>query len=149
MDSNMHQDLLKIWTQRSKNATLDEQHCVERILGRDNVRSLDWIKLISILHKISDPQTVYEFFAMDDYKGDDPKIYVELFHYDAEDARGKHVRAVRLLYRHEVYKGMYVEYVRGQEADMAEWRRQQLDETKKKRPAEKDARDAKKMATEN
>ncbi|GFX23053.1 uncharacterized protein TNCV_360671 [Trichonephila clavipes] len=168
MDSNLHQDLLKIWHQRSKNTTLDEQHCVERILGRDNVRSSDLIKLIGILHKISDPKTVYEFFAMDGYQGDDPKKYVELFRYDAEDVRGKHVRAVRLLYRDEVvntpqecrsflesifdgtctnteYKDMYVEHVRGQLTDMAEWRQQ----TKKKRPAEEDARDAKKVATED
>ncbi|GFV82845.1 hypothetical protein TNCV_1178601 [Trichonephila clavipes] len=34
-------------------------------------------------------------------------------------------------------------------ADMAEWRREQLDKTKKKRPAEENARDAKKMATED
>ncbi|GFS79012.1 uncharacterized protein TNCV_4342351 [Trichonephila clavipes] len=142
--NDMDVDLLKIWTQLSKNATLDENHCVERILGRDNVRSSDLIKLISILHKISDPKTVYEFLAMDGYQGDDPKKYVELFRYDAQDARGKHVQAVRLLYHHEVvntpqeyryflesvfdgtctnteYKDMYVEYVRGQEADMAEW----------------------------
>ncbi|GFU77993.1 uncharacterized protein TNCV_3109301 [Trichonephila clavipes] len=85
MDSNLHQDLLKIWTQRSKNTPLDEQHCAERILGRDNLRSSDLIKLISILHKISDPKTVYEFFAMDGYQGDDPKKYVELFRYDAEE----------------------------------------------------------------
>ncbi|GFX33182.1 hypothetical protein TNCV_2353511 [Trichonephila clavipes] len=39
---------------------------------------------------------------MDGYQGDDPKKYVELFRYDAEDVRGKHVRAVRLLYRDEV-----------------------------------------------
>ncbi|GFW39850.1 hypothetical protein TNCV_2420151 [Trichonephila clavipes] len=101
-----------------------------------------------------------------------PKKYVELFRYDDEDARGKHVRAVRLLNRHEVvntpqecrsflesifdgtctnteYKDMYVEYVRGQVADMAEWRREQLDKTKKKRPTEEDAREAKKMATED
>ncbi|GFX25800.1 uncharacterized protein TNCV_2639441 [Trichonephila clavipes] len=172
MDSNLHQDLLKIWTQRSKNVTLDEQHCVERILGRDNVRSSDLIKLVSILHKISDPKAIYEFFAMDGYQGDDPKKYVELFRYDTEDARGKHVRAVRLLYRQEVvhtpqecrsflesifdgtctdteYKDMYVEHVQGQVADMAEWRREQLDKTKKKRPAEEDAREAKKVATED
>ncbi|GFT41589.1 uncharacterized protein TNCV_944461 [Trichonephila clavipes] len=55
MDSNLHQDLLKIWHQRSKNTTLDEQHCVERILGRDSVRSTDLMKLIGILHKLSDP----------------------------------------------------------------------------------------------
>ncbi|GFS84877.1 uncharacterized protein TNCV_528311 [Trichonephila clavipes] len=73
MDSHLHQDLLKIWHQRSKNTTLDEQHCVERILGRDNVRSSDLIKLIGILHKISDPKTMYEFFAMDGYQGDDPR----------------------------------------------------------------------------
>ncbi|GFX43040.1 uncharacterized protein TNCV_2710851 [Trichonephila clavipes] len=145
MDSNLHQDLLKIWHQRSKNTTLYEQHYVERILGRDNVRSSDLIKLIGILHKISDPKTVYEFFAMDGYQGDDPKKYVELFRYDAEDVRGKHVRAVRLLYRDEVYKDMYVEHVRGQLTDMAEWRQQ----TKKKRPTEEDARDAKKVTTED
>ncbi|GFQ71741.1 uncharacterized protein TNCT_609391 [Trichonephila clavata] len=102
MDSNLHQDLLKIWTQRSKNATLDEQHCVERILGRDYVRSSDLIKLGSILNKVTDPKTIYEFFAMDGYQGDDPKKYVELFRYDAQDLRGKHVRAVRLLYRYDV-----------------------------------------------
>ncbi|GFV88328.1 uncharacterized protein TNCV_858811 [Trichonephila clavipes] len=85
MDSHLHQDLLKIWHQRSKNTTLDEQHCVERILGRDNVRSSDLIKLSGILHKISDPKTVCEFFAMDGYQGDDPKKYVELFRYDAEE----------------------------------------------------------------
>ncbi|GFW48571.1 hypothetical protein TNCV_1185931 [Trichonephila clavipes] len=105
---------------------------------------------------------------MDGYQGDDPKKYVELFRYDAEHVRGKHVRAVRLLYRDEVvntpqecrsflesifdgtctnteYKDMYVEHVRGQLTDMAEWRHQ----TKKKRPAEEDARDAKKVTTED
>ncbi|GFU74769.1 uncharacterized protein TNCV_2431591 [Trichonephila clavipes] len=87
---------------RFKNATLDEQHCVERILGRDNVRSSDLIKLIIILHKISDPKAMYEFFAMDGYQGVDPKKYVELFRYDTDNARGKHVRAVCLLYHHEV-----------------------------------------------
>ncbi|GFX07962.1 hypothetical protein TNCV_1236431 [Trichonephila clavipes] len=109
---------------------------------------------------------------MDGYQGDDPKKYVELFRNDAEDARGKHVRAVRLLYCHEVvntpqecrsflesifdgtctdtqYKDMYVEYVRGQVADMAEWRREQLDKKKKKRPAEEDAREAKKVNTQD
>ncbi|GFR19940.1 uncharacterized protein TNCT_325801 [Trichonephila clavata] len=87
MDSHLHQDLLKIWTLRSKNASLDEQHCVERILGRDNVRSSDLIKSTSILHKISDPKTVYEFFAMDGHQGDDPKKYIEMFRYDAKEAR--------------------------------------------------------------
>ncbi|GFU74697.1 hypothetical protein TNCV_2430871 [Trichonephila clavipes] len=109
---------------------------------------------------------------MDGYQGDDPKKYVELLRYDAEDARGKHVRAVRLLHRHEVvntpqecrsflesifdgtctntgYKDMYVEHVQGQVADMAEWRREQLNKTKKKRPAEEDAREAKKMTPED
>ncbi|GFR08548.1 uncharacterized protein TNCT_17821 [Trichonephila clavata] len=94
MDSYLHQDLLQIWTLRSKNATLDEQHCIERILGRDNVRSSDLIKLANILHKISDPKTMYEFFAMDGYQGEDPKKYIDMFRYDAEEARGKHVRAV-------------------------------------------------------
>ncbi|GFR27977.1 uncharacterized protein TNCT_721981 [Trichonephila clavata] len=99
MDPHLHQDLLHIWTLRSKQATLDEQHCVERILGRGNVRSSDLIKLASILQKISDPKTVYEFFAMDGYQGEDPKKYIDLFRYEAEEARGKHVRAVRQLYR--------------------------------------------------
>ncbi|GFU03476.1 hypothetical protein TNCV_2257091 [Trichonephila clavipes] len=39
---------------------------------------------------------------MDGYQGGNPKKYVELFRYDTEDARGKNVRAVRLLYWHEV-----------------------------------------------
>ncbi|GFX65857.1 hypothetical protein TNCV_12781 [Trichonephila clavipes] len=79
---------------------------------------------------------------MDGYQGDDPKKYVELFRYKAEDVCGKHVRVARLLYHHEVvntpqecrsflqsifdgtctnteYKDMYFEYVRGQEAEMA------------------------------
>ncbi|GFY23841.1 hypothetical protein TNCV_3536351 [Trichonephila clavipes] len=47
------------------------------------------------------------------------------------------------------YIDIYVEYVLGQEADMAEWHREQLDKTKKKRPAEEDARDAKKMSTDD
>ncbi|GFT22709.1 hypothetical protein TNCV_4388691 [Trichonephila clavipes] len=70
---------------------------------------------------------------MDGYQGDDPKKYVELFRYDAEDVRGKH------------YKDMYVEHVCRQLTDMAEWRQQ----TKKKRLAEEDERDAKKVATED
>ncbi|GFR09951.1 uncharacterized protein TNCT_664961 [Trichonephila clavata] len=165
MDSHLHQDLLKIWTLRSKNATLDEQHCVERILGRDNMRSSDLIKLTSILHKISDPKTVYEFFAMDGYQGDDPKKYIEMFRYDAEEARGKRVRAVRLLYRSGVvhtpqecrsflesnfygtcteYKDRYVEYVQGQVADMAEGHREQ--QTKKKRPMDTKEESVKKCA---
>ncbi|GFR24040.1 uncharacterized protein TNCT_515291 [Trichonephila clavata] len=82
MDPHLHQDLLHIWTLRSKQATLDEQHCVERILGRDNVRSSDLIKLATILQKISDPKTVYEFFAMDGYQGEDPKKYIDLFRYE-------------------------------------------------------------------
>ncbi|GFS60329.1 hypothetical protein TNCV_2827791 [Trichonephila clavipes] len=46
------------------------------------------------------------------------------------------------------YKDIYVEYVRGQVADIAEWRREQRGKTKKKRPSEEDAKDTKKMATE-
>ncbi|GFV24429.1 uncharacterized protein TNCV_5024541 [Trichonephila clavipes] len=123
MHSNLHQDLLKIWNQRSKNTTLDEQHYVECIFSRDNAQSSDLIKLISILYKISDPKTVYEFFAMDGYQE-------SIFDGTCTNTE---------------YKGMYVEYERGQLADMAEWRQQ----TKKKRPAEEDARDAKKLATED
>ncbi|GFR27792.1 uncharacterized protein TNCT_566151, partial [Trichonephila clavata] len=161
----LHQDLLKIWTLRSKNATLDEQHCIERILGRDNVRSSDLIKLASILQKISDPKTVYEFFAMDGYQGEDPKKYIDLFRYDAEEARYKHVRAVRQLYRsglvqtpHEcrsfwesIFEGTcpesrdgYVESVQEQVAEIAEWRREQ--QTKKKRPMDTKEESVKKCA---
>ncbi|GFQ71454.1 uncharacterized protein TNCT_360761 [Trichonephila clavata] len=165
MDSHLHEDLLKIWTLRSKNATLDEQHCVERILGRDNVRSSDLIKLTIILHKISDPKTVYELFAMDGFQGDDPKKYIEMFRYDVEEARGKHVRAVRLLYHSggvhtpqecrsflesifegtcTDYKDRYVEYVQGQMADMEDRRREQ--QTEKKRPMDTKEESVKKCA---
>ncbi|GFQ72286.1 uncharacterized protein TNCT_35861 [Trichonephila clavata] len=168
MDPHLHQDLLHIWTLRSKQATLDEQHCVERILGRDNVRSSDLIKLASILQKISDPKTVYEFFAMDGYQGEDPKKYIDLFRYEAEEARGKHVRAVRQLYRsglvqtpHEcrsflesIFEGTrpesrdgYVESVQEQVAEIAEWRREQ--QTKKKRPLETKEECVKKSAPGN
>ncbi|GFR16684.1 uncharacterized protein TNCT_391341, partial [Trichonephila clavata] len=146
MDPHLHQYLLHIWTLRSKQATLDEQHCVERILGRDNVRSSDLIKLPSILQKISDPKRVYEYFAMDGYHGEDPKKYIDLFRYEAEEARSKHVRVVRQLYRsglvqtpHEcrsflesIFEGTcpesrdgYVELVQEQVAEIAEWRREQ------------------------
>ncbi|GFR03128.1 uncharacterized protein TNCT_478191 [Trichonephila clavata] len=150
MDSHLHQDLLQIWTLRSKNTTLDEQHYIERILGRDNVRSSDLNKLASILHKISDPKTVYEFFAMDGFHGEDPKKYIDMFRYDAEGTRGKHVRAVRQLYRsglvqtpqecrsflESIFDGTcpefrdgYLESVQEQVAEIAEWRREQ--QTKK------------------
>ncbi|GFR19496.1 uncharacterized protein TNCT_224161 [Trichonephila clavata] len=168
MDPHLHQDLLHIWTLRSKHATLDEQHCVECILGRDNVRSSDLIKLANILQKISDPKTVYEFFAMDGYQGEDPKKYIDLFRYEAEDSRGKHVRAVRQLYRsglvqtpHEcrsflesIFEGTcpesrdgYVESVQEQVAEIAEWRREQ--QTKKKRPLETKEESVKKSAPGN
>ncbi|GFQ86256.1 uncharacterized protein TNCT_291931 [Trichonephila clavata] len=166
MDPHLHQDLLHIWTLRSKQATLDEQHCVERILGRDNVRSSDLIKLASILQKISDPKTVYEFFAMDGYQGEDPKKYIDLFRYEAEEARGKHVRAVRQLYRsglvqtpHEcrsflesIFEGTRPEsrdgyVVQEQVAEIAEWRREQ--QTKKKRPLETKEECVKKSAPGN
>ncbi|GFQ85133.1 uncharacterized protein TNCT_530781 [Trichonephila clavata] len=80
-------------------STLQKCHFGRAALCRDNVRSSDLIKLTSILHKISDPKTVYEFFVMDGFQGDDLKKYIEMFRYDAEEARDKHVRAVRLLYR--------------------------------------------------
>ncbi|GFQ96564.1 uncharacterized protein TNCT_488401 [Trichonephila clavata] len=168
MDPHLHQDLLHIWTLRSKHATLDEQHCVERILGRDNVRSSDLIKFSSILQKISDPKTVYEFFAMDGYQGEDPKKNIDLFRYEAEEARGKHVRAVRQLYRsglvqtpHECRSFLesifeetcpesrhgYVESVQEQVAEIAEWRREQ--QTKKKRPLETKEESVKKSAPGN
>ncbi|GFQ94227.1 uncharacterized protein TNCT_619591 [Trichonephila clavata] len=168
MDPHLHQDLLYIWTLRSKHATLDEQHCVERILGRDNVRSSDLIKLASLLQKISDPETVYEFFAMDGYQGEDPKKYIDLFRYEADEAPGKHVRAVRQLYRsglvqtpHEcrsflesIFEGTcpesrdgYVESVQKQVAEIAEWRREQ--QTKKKRPLETKEESVKKSAPGN
>ncbi|GFQ88516.1 uncharacterized protein TNCT_117681 [Trichonephila clavata] len=168
LSSSCAADLLHIWTLRSKHATLDEQHCVERILGRDNVRSSDLIKLASILQKISDPKTVYEFFAMDGYQGEYPKKYIDLFRYEAEEARGKHVRSVRQLYRsgivqtpHEcrsflesIFEGTcpesrngYVESVQEQVAEIAEWRREQ--QTKKKRPLETKEESVKKSAPGN
>ncbi|GFQ85954.1 uncharacterized protein TNCT_75481 [Trichonephila clavata] len=48
MDPHLHQDLLHIWTLRSKQATLDEQHCVERILGRDKCALLGSDQVASI-----------------------------------------------------------------------------------------------------
>ncbi|GFR32858.1 hypothetical protein TNCT_443291 [Trichonephila clavata] len=87
---------------------------------------------------------------MDGYQGEDPKKYIDLFRYDAEEARGKHVRAIRQLYRsglvqtpqecrsilesifdgaYPEFRDGYVESVQEQVAEIAEWRREQ--QTKK------------------
>ncbi|GBN19750.1 hypothetical protein AVEN_261820-1 [Araneus ventricosus] len=98
LDEELHRVLQDVWNRRKRPVTLDEQHCVERILGRDHVRAADLIKLIGIIHKIADPPVAWHFFAVDGFLGDDPKRYVDAFRYCAEDVQGKHIRAVRLLY---------------------------------------------------
>ncbi|GFY09386.1 uncharacterized protein TNCV_1941961 [Trichonephila clavipes] len=142
MDSNLHQDFLKIWHQRSKNTTLDEQHCVERILGRDNVRSSDLIKLIGILHKISDPKTVYSWQTRPSRTS---VVLRDEVVNTPQECRSFLESIFDGTCTNTEYKDMYVEHVRGQLTDMAEWRQQ----TKKKLPAEEDAMDAKKVATED
>ncbi|GFQ85462.1 hypothetical protein TNCT_613601 [Trichonephila clavata] len=105
---------------------------------------------------------------MDGYQGEDPKKYIDLFRYEAEEARGKHVRAVRQLYRSElvqnphecrsflesIFEGTgpesrdgYVESVQEQVAEIAEWRLEQ--QTKKKRPLETKEESVKKSAPGN
>ncbi|GFT30773.1 uncharacterized protein NPIL_257921 [Nephila pilipes] len=164
MDVSLHQDLHLLWKRRTKSVTLDEQHCVERILGRDHVRPTDLTKLVSILFKVAEPRLVHAFFAVDGYLGDDPKKYMDVFRYEDEDFRAKHVRGVRLLYHFGVVetpqecralldsifdgtcatphvRNMYVECVGGEVADIAEWRREQQEKTKKKRGGEDDPKE--------
>ncbi|GFQ87392.1 uncharacterized protein TNCT_687921, partial [Trichonephila clavata] len=93
MDSNFHQDLLKIWTQRSKMPPWTN-NIVWNVFGSRLCPIFGFDQIGEHFEQSHDPKTIYEFFAMDGYQGDDPKKYVELFRYDAQDLRGKHVRAV-------------------------------------------------------
>ncbi|GFQ83464.1 hypothetical protein TNCT_391451 [Trichonephila clavata] len=144
-----------IWTLRSKQATLVSQHCVERILGRDNVALLgsDQVGEHFTENQRSQNQCTNSL-PWTATRERIPRIYrpVSL---RGREVRGKHVRAVRQLYRkgivqtpHEcrsflesIFEGTcpesrdgYVESVQEQVAEIAEWRREQ--QTKKKRPLE-------------
>lgn len=177
MDRQMHPRLRHLWNRRKRPVTLDEQHCVERVLGHDYNRVGDMMKLASILNKISDPADLFHFFAMDGFLGDDPKRYVDAFRYGPEDVQYKHVRAVRVLYEKEKIenpsvmrmvlesifddkecvdpswihaKDWYVGVVGSWNVvkEIAEWRREQEEKSKKKRSVEDD-RAAKLIKTED
>lgn len=99
LDADLHSQLECMMQDRTKPATLDEQHCVNRVLGSDYVQTTDVIKLAGILTKlVEDPTRVWAWFGVDGYLGDDPKRYVDGLRYGPDDFRGKHVRAVRKLY---------------------------------------------------
>ncbi|GFS69538.1 uncharacterized protein NPIL_584431 [Nephila pilipes] len=152
MNVSLHQDLHLLWKRWTKSVTLDEQHCVERILGRDHVRPSDLTKLVSILFKVAESRQVHAFFAGDGYLGDDPKKYIDAFRYEDEDFRAKHVRGVRILYHFTVVetpqecwvlldsifegtwatphvRDMYVECVGCEVTDIAEWLPEQQEKT--------------------
>ncbi|GBO21319.1 hypothetical protein AVEN_237935-1 [Araneus ventricosus] len=170
MDEKLHDTLQKMWNRRKRPVTLDEQHCVERVLGHDHNRVGDMMKLASVLNKIADPSDVYHFFAMDGLLGDDPKRYVDVFRYGPEDVQYHHVAAVRFLYAEghvehpaamkEMLEGvlagedasdgprsLYVFYVGGNRAvkEIADWRRELEEKSKKKRSAEEDRAAAAKL----
>lgn len=97
LDPMLQQRLQGWWHARTRPVTLDEQHCVERVLGRDHVRSTDLLKLAGCLHKVAPtPKDVWVWFGVDGLLGDDPKRYV-----DAARDRPRHVQAVRMLYEEE------------------------------------------------
>ena len=138
------------WKERVKPVTIDEQHCVERVLGRDHVRVTDLLKLAGCMHKLAPtPKDVWIWFAVDGFLGDDPKKYVDAT-FKLEE-RTKHVHAVRTIYEQydvqspeamkdileTIYRGqdheardVYLATVGGWEAakQMAEWM-----ETKRKK----------------
>lgn len=102
----LHALLEGMWRERTKPVTLEEQHCVERILGRDYVRATDLIKLAGCVGKFAQhDKDVWRLFAVDGWLGEDPKRYVEaLARGSGEDAKAKHVRVVRQWYREERVK---------------------------------------------
>ncbi|GBN83080.1 hypothetical protein AVEN_233313-1 [Araneus ventricosus] len=63
MDEKLLDKLQKMWNRRKRPVTLDEQHCVERVLGHDDNLVGDMMKLASVLNKIADPSDVYHFFS--------------------------------------------------------------------------------------
>lgn len=158
----LHALLERMWRERTKTVTLEEQHCIERILGRDYVRATDLVKLAGCVHKFAnDDKDVWILFAVDGLLGEDPKRYVDALRSD-DDAKAKHVQKVRQWYREErvrhpvemkeiledVFQGTdstwrqeYVEAVGGTEAvkQMAEWverskKKKAEGETSRKRP---------------
>ncbi|KAG8172724.1 hypothetical protein JTE90_003913 [Oedothorax gibbosus] len=95
IDSKLQNLLLHCWNQRTKVFTLEEQHCIERILGRDHVRISDLIKFAGCAHKVFlKPRDLWWWFGMDGFLGEDPKRYVDSsFRFD----KNRHVEAVRTL----------------------------------------------------
>lgn len=91
--------LYQLWRERKRPLTFDEQHCVERILGKDYLRPGDVLKLASCFHKLEDGPLKWEWFAVDGYLGDDLKKYTDAFRFYPEDAKYYHAMAVRRLYR--------------------------------------------------
>ncbi|GIX78619.1 uncharacterized protein CDAR_201741 [Caerostris darwini] len=99
LDSELHELVLDIWEKR-KQPTMDEQHCVERILARDYVRSVDLLKWAQILAKSSVVgKNVWKLFAVDGSVGNDLNKYVDRFRW-TDGIKAIHVSAVRMLYEH-------------------------------------------------
>ncbi|KAG8172341.1 hypothetical protein JTE90_017155 [Oedothorax gibbosus] len=100
LNKHLHRLLYDIWEHRvHHNVSLDETNCYERVMGRDYVRQSDVLKLAGTLARVSsEPKLLWIFFGVDGYLGSDPKRYVDHLKYDADDWRGRHVRAVRHLY---------------------------------------------------
>lgn len=98
LDKRLQRRLQCIWNHRKRQVTLDEQHCVERVLGHDHNRAGDLTKLAGILNKIADPVDLYTFFAVDGFLGDDPRRYIDAFRYGSNELQYRHVQAVRHLY---------------------------------------------------
>ncbi|KAG8173221.1 hypothetical protein JTE90_022652 [Oedothorax gibbosus] len=101
----LHALLEHVWKERKTSAvTLEEQHCIERILGRDYVRQTDLVKLAGCVHKFArDEKDVWMLFAVDGLLGQDPKRYVDSLRCE-EGPKAKHVRLVRKWYLEERVK---------------------------------------------
>ena len=126
---------------RDKTFTIDEQHCIERLLGHDFVRQTDLLKLAGFSSKFADQALVWKFFAVDGYLGSNPKQYIP-DSFSTDDFKRKHAEGVRYMYEelnlpNEIKEALevifdgkcenhaYVQIVGGMEIvkHIAEWRR--------------------------
>lgn len=97
LDTQLHTMLQDMWKMRTKLASVEDQHCMERVMGRDHVKPSDMLKVACVLSKVLPEKTkLYTFFACDGFLGSDLKNYVDVF--KNGDVMSIHFTAVRELY---------------------------------------------------
>lgn len=101
LDEAAHSLVLDMWEKRRGHLvpSVEEQQCMERVLGRDKVRPSDLIKSAQYLMKNceSNADTVNLLFAVDGCRGEDVKNYVDTFFCKDDVAKTRHVNQVRIM----------------------------------------------------